>query len=202
MRRDELASADQFLFDEVCSDVMAGYLGVITESGTPRSIAVNFVAIGQDIYFHGALAGEKFELLRHDPLVGFTVVKEYSYLPSHWSAPDFACPATQAFKSVEIKGTCSLVQAPAEKAQALQAMMEKYQPEGEFVAIDPAHRHYSKALDRVGVFRVQCQSWTGKNKFAQGKPEKLLRVIVENLRARGGATDEATAIEIERFLAG
>ncbi len=199
MRRAEFASTDEALFREITTEVLVGYLSVVTAAGgAPRAIAVNFVAVGHDIYFHGALGGEKYELLRSDPPAGFTVVKEYSYIPSHWSAPRYACPATQFFKSLEIKGTCGSVNDPIEKARALQALMEKHQPEGGFDPIDAAVPQYAKALEQVGVFRVACASWTGKVKFSQNEPEKLRRFLVEKLRARGGAMDEATALEIEK----
>ena len=206
MRRHELAATDDALFQELTSEVMVGYLGLVTKSGVPRSIALNFVALdfaksGQDIYFHGALGGEKYDLLQNDPAAGFTIVKEYSYIPSNWSAPRYACPATQFFKSLEMKGTCGPISDPMEKAAALQALMEKHQPEGGYDLIDPAVPQYAKALAHVGVYRMRCESWTGKVKFGQNEPEKLQRIYVEKLRERGGPTDEATALEIEKSLA-
>jgi nitroimidazol reductase NimA-like FMN-containing flavoprotein (pyridoxamine 5'-phosphate oxidase superfamily) len=198
MRRRELASREEDVFRELAAEVMVGYLGLVTADGVPRSIALNFAAIGHDIYFHGALAGEKFELLQRDPPAGFTIVKPYSYIPSYWSAPRFACPATHFFKSVEIKGTCGQVEDLAAKAGALQALMRKHQPEGRHDTIDPTVPQYAKALAHVGVFRLRCGSWTGKVKFGQNEPEKLRRVFVEELRRRGGPMDVETAAEIEQ----
>ena len=201
MRRDELASQDDELFAELTGEVMVGYLGLVTAAGVPRSIALNFAALGKDIYFHGALGGEKFELLQHDPAAGFTIVKEYSYIPSNWSAPRYACPATHFFKSLEMKGTCGPIDNPVEKAAALQALMEKHQPEGGYNRIDATVPQYAKALAHVGVYRMRCESWTGKVKFGQNEPEKLQQIFVTKLRERGGLTDEATACEIEKNLA-
>jgi len=195
-----LESADRALFTELADTCEVGYLSLVTAAGYPRAIALNFAAVGETIYFHGALAGEKFELIQADPRVGFTIVKAYSYIPSHWSAPHFACPATQFFKSIEIKGTCSTVDDPAEKARGLGALMTKHQPEGRFDPIDPGVPVYAKALEGVGVFRVVPDSWTGKVKFGQNEPEKLRRIFVEKLRERGGVMDEETAREIEAAL--
>ena len=200
MRRRELESADVALFSELVDTCEVGFLSLVTGQGYPRAIALNFAAVGETIYFHGALEGEKFELIQAAPQAGFTIVKPYSFIPSTWSAPRYACPATHFFKSIEIKGVCSRVHDPGEMARGLTALMDKHQPEGGFDPIDPAVPVYAKALDGVGVFRVVTESWTGKVKFGQNEPEKLRRVFVRKLRERGGPMDEETAREIEKTL--
>ena len=196
----ELKSVDRSLFTELAGTCEVGYLSLVTAAGYPRAIALNFAAIGESIFFHGARAGEKFELILAAPRVGFTIVKPYSFIPSHWSSPHYACPATQFFKSIEIKGTCLEVNDSTEKARGLNALMTKHQPEGSFDPLDPSVKIYAEALDIVGVFRVVPDSWTGKIKFGQSAPEKLRRIFVEKLRERGGPMDEETAVEIEAAL--
>lgn len=197
MRRTELESADRDLFRDLADTCEVGYLSLVTAEGYPRGVALNFAAVGETIYFHGALEGEKFELIQSAPHAGFTIVKAYSFIPSTWSAPRYACPATHFFKSIEIKGVCCSVEDSAEKALGLGALMDKHQPEGGFDPIDPDVPIYAKALAGVGVFRVVPDSWTGKVKFGQNEPEKLRRIFVEKLRERGGPMDEETAREIE-----
>ncbi len=200
MRRRELASQQADLFREIALRCEVGYLTLVTAEGYPRSIALNFGAVGEVIYFHGALEGEKFALIQAAPRAGFTMVVSYSFIPSTWSAPRYACPATHFFKSVEIKGICASVTDPAEKARGLGALMDKHQPEGGFDVIDPAVPIYAKALANVGVFKVVPESWSGKVKFGQNEPENLRRVFVKKLRERGGPMDEETALEIEKTL--
>lgn len=202
MRRGELESRDPALFDEVARDCMVGYLTLVTAEGRPRSIALNFAALDRDIVFHGALSGEKFTLMQAGPRAGFTMVKEYSFIPSYWSAPEHACPATHFFKSVEISGRARVVDDPAYKARALQALMEKMQPEGAYVPLDHTLPMYRGALQKVGVFRVVNEEWTGKAKFGQNEPMRLRRTFIEKLRERGTTVDLATAVEIEKTLAG
>jgi nitroimidazol reductase NimA-like FMN-containing flavoprotein (pyridoxamine 5'-phosphate oxidase superfamily) len=198
VRREELSSADLALFRDLADTCEVGYLSLVTGGGYPRSIALNFAAVAETIYFHGALEGEKFHLIQASPRAGFSIVRAYSFIPSNWSAPRYACPATHFFKSIEIKGVCSAVADPAEKAAGLMALMKKHQPEGNHDPIDPAVPIYAKALDGVGVFRVVPDSWTGKVKFGQNEPEKLRRIFVQKLRERGGPMDEETAREIEK----
>lgn len=202
MRRSELESRDPALFEELARDCAVGYLTLVTADGRPRSIALNFAALDGDIVFHGALSGEKFTLMTAGPRASFTMVKEYSCIPSYWSAPGHACPATQFFKSVEIQGRAIVVEDPGYKARALQALMEKMQPEGHYVPLDHTLPMYRGALQKVGVFRVITGTWTGKLKFGQNEPPQLRRVFVEKLRERGAPVDLVTADEIERTLEG
>ena len=201
MRRQELESRDPGLFQEVARDCPVGYLSLLTAGGCPRAVALNFAAIDWTIYFHGALQGEKHDLVGSKGAgAGFTMVKLFSFIPSHFTAPTFACPATHFFKSVEIKGRCQLVADPAEKARGLQALMQKHQPEGCFDPVDHAQGPYARALEGVGVFRIVPDSWTAKRKFGQNEPEKIRRMIIDRLRERGGPLDAETIVEMTRDL--
>ena len=202
MRRGELASADPAVFDEVARDCVAGYLALATGDGRLRAIAVNFAALDGDIVFHGALEGEKFALMQARPRAAFTMVKEYSFIPSTWSSPTHACPATQYFKSVEVQGRAEVVTDPALKARALQALMEKMQPGGGYTPIDHTLPMYQGSLAHVGVFRVVTESWTGKVKFGQNATAAVRRQVALRLRERGLPLDLLTADEIDRTLAG
>ena len=201
MRRDELSSTDAAVFDEVASAAEIGELGLITADGTPRVVPLNFAAVEGRVYFHGARDGEKWSRLRADPRCSFSMVKAYSLIPSHWTAPRYACPATHFYKSVEIRGRCEPVDDLEEKAAALQALMEKYQPEGGHDPIRAADPVYAKALAGVAVFRVSG-AWTAKVKFGQNETPVRRRTWIEKLRERGEPRDLATALEIERTLEG
>ena len=200
MRRKELAVDGPEFFAEIARDCRVGHLALAIPGVGPRSIAVDFAAIGQDIFFHGALSGEKYAAICDGPPVGFTLVKELSFIPSHWLAPRHACPATHLFKSVEIRGQCRVVVDVAEKAGALQALMEKYQPEGGFASLDPELDLYRRSIAKVGVFRVVTATWTGKAKLAQNETEAVRRKIIDRLRERGEALDLITATEIGATL--
>jgi predicted FMN-binding regulatory protein PaiB len=61
---------------------------------------------------------------------------------------------------------------------------------------------YRGALQKVGIFRVITETWTGKVKFGQNEPARLRRTFIEKLRERGAPVDLLTADEIERTLGG
>ena len=201
MRRDDfLYNGDDF-FQDVARHCQVGYLGLVTKGGYPRSIALNFAAVGKALYFHGALAGEKFDLISGGCTAGFTMAWELSYIPSNWIGPDYACPATQLFKSVEIKGRCVEVTDLAEKALGLQALMKKHQPDESFRPITADEKIYRKVLQETGVFRVDVDSWQGKARVYQEKPAGFQAKIVEKLKQRGLPVDEATVLEMEKIQA-
>lgn len=198
MRRHELQNQDPAFYAELAWRCEVGYLGLSTADGVPRVVPVNFAAVDLDVYFHGALAGEKFTLLEHGARVSFMMALPYSLIPSWFVAPDYACPATHFFKSVDARGTCAPVHDPAQKALGLQALMEKYQPEGRFRTITADDSRYAKALRTVGVFRIAVESWTGKAKFGVNEPAHLRRKLISALRERGEPRDLETADEIEK----
>jgi nitroimidazol reductase NimA-like FMN-containing flavoprotein (pyridoxamine 5'-phosphate oxidase superfamily) len=201
MRRDELGCDDPALLAEIANTCEVGHLALLTPDG-PRSVALNFALAENAIWYHGAQDGEKFEAVAAGARCGFTMVLAHSLIPSYWSAPAHACPATHFFKSAEVRGTCAPVTAPEDKAVGLQALMEKYQPEGGFTPISADLPMYRGALKGVGVYRLAVESWTGKLKFGQNEPEKLRRLWVEKLRERGTPVDLATAAEIAKSLPG
>ena len=168
----------------------------------PRAIPVNFALQGEEIVFHGALAGDKFERIGDGVEAGFTLARPLSIIPSHWTAEGgSACPATQLYLSVEVYGRCVRVDEPGAQARALQALMEKYQPEGGFRPLDAADAGYRAPLQATGVFALRIGQWTGKVRLGQEKPPAARRRWIELLRARGLQVDLETADRIARTLA-
>ena len=60
-------------FDFLCNQVDIGHLGLMDAKEYPRIVPLNFVAIDWDIYFHGSLEGEKYQLLKNKPKATFSV---------------------------------------------------------------------------------------------------------------------------------
>jgi uncharacterized protein len=197
MRRDEFQNDDPALFEEVVTACLEGFLALNSSEGFPRAVAVNFAAGDGCLYFHGALAGDKYDRVIADDRVGFTMARPYSLTPSDWATSNgSACPATQLYVSVEVTGRCSLVEDRIEKAIGLQALMEKYQPEGGYRPISHEDSRYDRSIAGVGVFRVDIQGWTGKIRLAQNQSEASRRDLIERLRQRGRPLDLETADRI------
>jgi nitroimidazol reductase NimA-like FMN-containing flavoprotein (pyridoxamine 5'-phosphate oxidase superfamily) len=200
MRRYEYFSDDMTEYDAIMAAVAIGYLGIETPDGYPRVVPVDFVTMERVIYFHGATAGEKYEVLVKTPKVTFSADIPYSVIPSYWISPESAGGATRYFKSVLIRGQGLVVSDQAEKCRALQAILDKYQPEGGFVPVTPKESLYHHLLKSTAVFRIDAEQIDIKIKFPKDKPEAFRRMLVAKLTARAQGSDLATAREIEKSL--
>jgi nitroimidazol reductase NimA-like FMN-containing flavoprotein (pyridoxamine 5'-phosphate oxidase superfamily) len=195
MRRKEFEVRDGKLIEDVLRTAEIGYLIFNGTDGWPRVTPLNFVYDGR-IFWHGAIAGERFECLRRDPRATFAAVPVQLYLPSHFVSEENATAATAAFKSIQVRGRCTSVEDPEEKCAILNLLMEKYQPEGRYRKVSPADPLYKKVLSATGVYALAAEEVLGKFKFAQNKSETDRRKIAAKLKERGSPTDLIIAAEI------
>ena len=202
MRRKEHASHNEDDYFWIMNKAMVGQLGLIDANGFPRVVPLNFVLVEKKVYFHGALEGEKFDILNQikPPKIAFSVDIPFSFIPSHWVGPKMACPATMFYKSVHIRGTGHMVSSLDEKALALQKLMEKHQPEGMYLPFKENMDIYHNPLERVGVFRIDPVEITVKIKFGQNINKTARRGLINKLAERNLAIDQQTIVEIEKTL--
>jgi hypothetical protein len=169
-----------------------GTLGLVSDQGTPVLVPLNFVFHEGRICFHGAKAGEKFGLIQASPQASFLVVEAYAQIPSYAFDPVHACPATQYFKSVLVKGRVEEVRDPAGKAAVLEAMMRKLQPEGGYEPIRADSPAYQASVRGVGVFVMTCGEVTGKVKLGQKLGSEARAKVEAALETRGCPMDPET----------
>jgi len=176
-----------------------GYMGIVSPDGWPAVVPLNFVYVDGRVYFHGANEGEKMAALADSPRVTFTVAEEFSIVPSYFRDPKLACPATQYYKSVMIRGRARVVTDVDEKARALQAMMEKLQPEGGHEPIEAASALYRKSLKTTAVVAIEIERMTGKFKFGQNLPASKREAVAEQLASRGCPVDHRTVEAMREY---
>ncbi len=156
-------------------------------AGVPILRTVNGVVVDGALAFHGSPAGEKLELLgREVVLCAEEVVVQ---VPSHFMDPERACPATTLYRSVQVHGVLEPVEEPAAKARALQALMEKLQPEGGYVPIREDHPHYRAAVKGLLIAHVALTRMDGKAKLAQNKSPRERAILLERFWERGEPAD-------------
>lgn len=170
--------------------------GVLTFHGTdgwPKAVPLNYVFHADSVYFHGSKKGEKMSGLAEDPRAEFVVYEAHSFIPSYFTDPEMACPATVFFRSVRIRGMVSQVEDVREKAAALSALMNAKQPEGGYAPIDPDHPNYAPRLNGVAVLRLDPESITGKFKFGQNMSDQKRNLVLTGLAERDMPGDGETA---------
>lgn len=123
MRRKDFEILDNKKAYEFLDQMNDGVLTTQCEKFGLSSRPMNYVPIGQDIYFHGARNGEKLEGVNKP--ANFLVYKPLSLIPSYWSDELSGCPATALFQSVVLKGWFGVVEDVNQKSQILQKLMEK-----------------------------------------------------------------------------
>ncbi len=200
MRKPESQCTDIAEIEEILKGAEVGSIGLLTPDGFPRVIPVNYATRGTTVYFHGAMRGEKYDLLIKSPKVTFSVWEHYSVLPSYWLAEENALGATQFFKSVQINGRAVVVEDREEKASALQWLMEKYQPEGNFKPVTTSEKLYEVVISKTLLVRIDPEQVTARVKFGQGYTRATRRDLIAYLEERGTELDMATAKEIRRTL--
>ena len=145
------------------NDEHVGRISSIDENGFPQIIPMNFVFLNDAIYVHSHVKGEKLNNISRNNKVGFEADRELEFLPSYFEDPHDASLADTLYISVVIKGIASFVIDREEKTLALNGLMEKYQPEGQY---DPI-KSDMRVLDAVIVIKIVPETINGKYKIGQ-----------------------------------
>ncbi len=140
-----------------------GRISSIDKNGFPQIIPMNFVFLNDAIYIHSHVKGEKLDNISRNNKVGFEADRELEFLPSYFEDPNDASLADTLYISVVIKGIGSFVTDRKEKTLALNGLMEKYQPEGQYEPI----KSDMQVLDIVTVIKITPQTIHGKYKIGQ-----------------------------------
>jgi nitroimidazol reductase NimA-like FMN-containing flavoprotein (pyridoxamine 5'-phosphate oxidase superfamily)/GNAT superfamily N-acetyltransferase len=163
------------------------HLSCSGEDGQPILRTVNAVVVDGAVAFHGSLAGEKTEAIGRAAVVGCEEL--VATIPSWFTDPERACPATAFYRSAQAHGVLERVDDPVHKARVLQALMERFQPEGRHVPITADHPLYRGEVKGVLVLRVSLDRLDGKAKLGQNRKPEELSAILAGLWKRGEPGD-------------
>lgn len=173
---------------EFLSEEHVGRISSIDESGYPQIIPMNFAFLNDVIYMHSYTRGEKLDNVARNEKVGFEVDRELEFLPSYFSHPTDASQADTLYISVVIKGKASIVDDDVEKSLGLNALMEKYQPEGHY---EPLTKD-DLVLDEVAVIKIVPVSIKGKYKIGQHMSADSRAILAQKILERNSPTSKKT----------
>ncbi len=164
----------------------------------PYSVPINFVRIKENIYFHGAKKGRKIEILKKNAFASFSVVKAHALIPSYFSSDEgLACPATQFFKSIMIDGEILFIENYEEKTRAMDALMRKLQPEGEYKPFDD--KAYEAAIHATTIYKLIPKETSAKYKFGQQLSQERFDKILFHLQKRDKPLDLETIKQMKEY---
>ena len=176
---------------EFLNEEHVGRVASIDENGFPQIIPMNFVFLNDAVYMHSHVKGEKLDNISRNNKVGFEADRELEFLPSYFEDPHNASLADTLYISVVIKGISSFVSDREEKTLALNGLMKKYQPEGQYDPIQSDMR----VLDAVSVIKVTPQTIHGKYKIGQHmRPEDRLNLAQKILEKKSPSALETLKI--------
>ncbi|AJM92214.1 MULTISPECIES: pyridoxamine 5'-phosphate oxidase family protein [Nitrosopumilus] len=173
---------------EFLSEEHVGRIASIDENGYPQIIPMNFAFVNDSIYMHSYTRGEKLDNILRNPKTGFEVDRELEFLPSYFSHPTDASQADTLYISVVIKGKAVIVEDDDEKTLALNGLMKKYQPEGNYIPI----KNNDLVLDEVAVIKIVPESIKGKYKIGQHLRTDSRLVLAKKILKRNSPTSRQT----------
>jgi len=135
--------------------IPVGRMATVNRKGFPVIKPVNFVYCDGKIYIHSSMKGEKASDIRRGSPVCFEVDDPIAYV----ATTEAACKASFYYRSVIIKGKASLVRQSKRKLEVLEKLMEKYQPEGGYGAIE------EEIVKKTAVIEISAEEITGKEKL-------------------------------------
>jgi len=174
--------------EEFLNDEHVGRISSIDVNGFPQIIPMNFVFLNDSIYMHSHVKGEKLDNISNNDKVGFESDRELEFLPSYFEDPHNAALADTLYISVVIKGIASFVSDRDEKTLALNGLMKKYQPEGNYDPLESTMR----VLDAVSVIKVTPKSLHGKYKIGQHMSSNDRMVLAKKILQRNSPTAQTT----------
>jgi len=189
---------DENLIQELIDNVEYGTLALCVDN-KPYSLPLNFAEFGKKIYFHGSKKGKKVDIMKKNPYASFSIIEDFSLLPSYFSTEkEIACPATHLYKSLIIDGKIEFIQDYNEKANALEALMQKLQKEGQYIPLSNKEV-YEKMVKATEVYKLIPKQKTAKFHFSQKFNKQRYEMVVEHLKQRGTKKDLATLKLVEEF---
>ncbi len=134
---------------EMLNKATHGTLAINGQDEYPYSIPISFAYSDDKIYFHGALEGQKHDLLTADPHICLSVVDLDDVQPEQF---------TTYYRSVVAYGTAKRMDAPEDIRKVMELIVAKYSP-----GLAEGGRKYAKSQEgNFCVYEMDIAHMTGK----------------------------------------
>ena len=188
MRRAACEITDPVKIDAVLKEASIGRMATNGSDGYPYIVPVNFVQMNGKIYFHCSLKGQKLDDIARESKVCFQVDIPLSYLDTRFSPGRAADRMHQYYHCVIIKGEARVVPDGQLKVDALNALIEKHEPDDGFQKVHGE----MPAVKSCAVVEITPVTMTAKSDLAQNRPEEDRLIVARYLKSRGLPVDRKT----------
>lgn len=155
MRRNDREITDELEIENYISEEKILRVGFF-DNGEVYIVPVNYGYTLDDgkytFFFHGAMAGRKYELSKASPSVGFEIDGGYELI-----AAEDACGHSAKYRSVIGNGVLSLISEKNEKLKALECIMKQASGKAEWDYSD-------EILNKTAFFRLDVKKMSCKAK--------------------------------------
>jgi transcriptional regulator len=188
------AALDEDEWRAFLADHDFGQLIVPSGDGVPVVVPTHFVVEDAGhLVFHLARENPAFSALDRVRDVLFTVIGAYTYIPTDWNANPgadvrYGIP-TSYYATVQIAGTVTIVDDPAELSAILRLQLEHFQPTGGHAPVEPGDQAYGRGLVNIRGLRLTVRSVQAKFKFGGNKSAAHRVTIAQRLEERGRPLD-------------
>jgi len=158
MRKALKEITDRAVVDGLLRTCQVGRLGTVGPEGRPMIKPLNFCFHNGHIYFHSAREGEKMEHITANPRVCFETDLPVALVRARRNP----CDCEYLYRSVIAEGRAVVVTDEQERREALDALMQKYQPDGEW------GEYTAQRLVLTAVVRIEIERMTGKEDLGKG----------------------------------
>lgn len=185
------------IINSILSNVHYGILAMQSGTGVYQ-VPLNYAWFDDKLFFHGSKKGTKMALLRANNQASFSVVDNYSFIPSYFSAEKgMACPASQFYQSVLFTGYIDFVDDYKYKALILNKLMQKMQSEGRYLDLNDSV--YKTAIDVTQILQFIPESISLKVKMGQQHSQEKYDRILAHLEQRNEDLDRKTIALMQRY---
>lgn len=153
MRRKDREVTDPDKMMEILSACDCCRLGLVDENGA-YIVPLNFGYEQEDgklfLYFHGAAAGKKMDLIRTQETASFEMDRKHQLAQG-----ETACAYSYFYQSIMGNGKIQIVNEYDEKVHALNVLLSHYSAQNEWDFI-------REQVDRIAVIKMEVTNWSCK----------------------------------------
>jgi transcriptional regulator len=166
----------------------------------PVVVPTQFVMDGDDVLIHLLARNPVWDALAEHPVVVLAVSGDWAFVPSSWKAiggedPRLGIPTTY-YASVQLTGTATAVEEPADLAALLRTQLAVLQPEE--VVVDPIE--HGRRLTVIRGLRMRVDDVRAKFKYGGNVDRAHRDAVLARLEARDGPGDRAAATHLRRRI--